>query len=199
MLSYSGHGGQLPDMNTMSPTHRMKPVSLTTVKWWTTNSMPYGENSPRRPDSGLFRQLPQRHGHQACLLPGDVNLRAGAVGSKEVKYRPCARCSPPHLPQNKAFYDRILKAQDAQGKTAGGESHGSPHLRLPGQPAFLRWRFQRLFTGQLLKVWKKRSFQRRLQKVSPGDRPADAARPDSQLLQGRPANPKFEAQKPFTV
>ena len=87
MLTYSGHGGQVPDKNKdeddfQDETWCLYDGQLIDDEIYILS----GQVRSGRPNSRLLRQLPQRHRHQGCILSGDHDCplsccqrRAGSI------------------------------------------------------------------------------------------------------------------------
>jgi hypothetical protein len=129
-----------------------------------------------------------------------VGLRGGAVGSKEVKYR----AMPPDVAlrtyrKNKTFYDRIQKSKVPKEKQPAVKAAVLLISGCQDNQLSADGDFNGLFTAQLLKVWKNgafkgdyKTFHKMIVKRMPPDQTPNYFKVGS-------SNPKFEAQKPFTV
>jgi len=201
MLSYSGHGGQLPDLNNDEPDaedetwclydgelvddelydffSKFKPgvrilVFSDSCHSGTVVKMAYYGGSLT---TGAGMSAPSGTGYR--FMPSDVALRT---------YR-----------DNKVFYDRILgnpKIKEAPEKVKASVLliSGCQDNQLSSDGDF-----NGLFTSQLLKVWKHsafkgdyRKFHKDIVKRMPPDQTPDYFRTGK-------TNPMFEAQKPFTI
>jgi len=201
MLSYSGHGGQLPDLNNDEPDAEDETWCLYDGEF--VDDELYALWRKFAPGVRILVFSDSCHSGTVTKLAfyqGTVSLRAGAVGSKEVKYR----VMPPDVAlrtyrKNKAFYDRILKAKVPKEKQPAVKAtvlliSGCQDNQLSSDGDF-----NGLFTGQLLKVWKNgafkgdyQEFHKAILKRMPPDQTPNYFKVGA-------ANPKFEAQKPFTV
>ena len=201
MLSYSGHGGQLPDLNNDEPDAEDETWCLYDGEF--VDDELYALWRKFAPGVRILVFSDSCHSGTVTKLAfyqGTVSLRAGAVGSKEVKYR----VMPPDVAlrtyrKNKAFYDRILKAKVPKEKQPAVKAtvlliSGCQDNQLSSDGDF-----NGLFTGQLLKVWKNgafkgdyQAFHKAILKRMPPDQTPNYFKVGA-------ANPKFEAQKPFTV
>jgi len=201
MLSYSGHGGQLPDLNNDEPDAEDETWCLYDGEF--VDDELYALWRKFAPGVRILVFSDSCHSGTVTKLAfyqGTVSLRAGAVGSKEVKYR----VMPPDVAlrtyrKNKAFYDRILKAKVPKEKQPAVKAtvlliSGCQDNQLSSDGDF-----NGLFTGQLLKVWKNgafkgdyQAFHKAILKRMPPDQTPNYFKVGA-------ANPKFEAQKPFSV
>jgi hypothetical protein len=131
---------------------------------------------------------------------GTATARGQGVTSREVRYR----FMPPDVAlrtyrNNKTFYDRILKAKVLQEKQPAVKAtilliSGCQDNQLSADGDF-----NGLFTAQLLKVWKNGAFKgdyKKFHKMIVNRMPPDQT---PKYFKVGAANPKFEAQKPFTV
>jgi hypothetical protein len=200
MLSYSGHGGQLPDLNNDEPDAEDETWCLYDGEL--VDDELYGFLG--RFAKGVRILVFSDSCHSGTVVKqayyqGTMGLRGSAV-TRDVKYR----FMPPDAAlrtyrANKTFYDQILKAkrarkveQDVKASVLLISGCQDNQLSQDGD-------FNGLFTGQLLKVWKNgayrgkyKAFHKAIVRRMPPDQTAnyfwtgihDAA---------------FEAQKPFTV
>ncbi len=201
MLTYSGHGGQVPDMNDDEPDGQDETWCLYDGEF--VDDELYALWRKFAPGVRILVFSDSCHSGTVTKLAyyqGTVSLRAAAVGSKEVKYR----AMPPDVAlrtyrKNKAFYDRILKAKVPPEKKAAVKASillisGCMDNQLSSDGDF-----NGLFTGQLLKVWKNGAFKgdyKKFHKDIVKRMPPDQT--PNYFWVGA-ANPKFVAQKPFTV
>jgi hypothetical protein len=201
MLSYSGHGGQLPDLNDDEPDAEDETWCLYDGEML--DDELYALWRKFAPGVRVLVFSDSCHSGTVTKLAyyqGTVSLRAGAVGSQEVKYR----AMPPDVAlrtyrKNKSFYDRILKAKVPKEKQPGVKAtvlliSGCQDNQLSSDGDF-----NGLFTAQLLKVWKNgafkgdyKTFHKMIVKRMPPDQTPNYFKVGA-------ANLKFEAQKPFTV
>jgi len=201
MLSYSGHGGQLPDLNDDEPDAEDETWCLYDGEMLDDELYALW----RKFAAGVRILIFSDSCHSGAVTKlayyqGTVSLRAGAIGSKEVKYR----AMPPDVAlrtyrKNKSFYDRILKVKVPKEKQPGVKAtvlliSGCQDNRLSADGDF-----NGLFTAQLLKVWKNGAFKgdyKKFHKMIVKRMPPDQT---PNYFKVGAANAKFEAQKPFTV
>ena len=200
MLSYSGHGGQLPDKNNDEPdgmdeTWCLYDGELVDDELYAL----YGQFAQGvrilvfsdSCHSGTVTKLAYYH--------GTTGARAMPVGG-EVRFR----AMPPDVAlrtyrKNQAFYDKILKERIPKDSQADPKAtilllSGCQDNQLSQDGAF-----NGLFTSQLLKVWKNglfkgsyRGFHRAIVRRMPPDQTPNY------LVVGRP-NLSFLAQRPFSI
>jgi len=201
MLSYSGHGGQLPDLNSDEPDAQDETWCLydgelvddelyallgefaagvrivvfsDSCHSGTVVKMAYYHTA-----RGLAVDTRGVHGVQYRYMPADVALRTYG--------------------KNKAFYDRILKNAQLKGSR---ETVKAAVLLLSGcqdNQLSADGDFNGLFTSQLLQVWKNGSFKGNYRKFH-----AEIARrmpPDQtpNYFRVGKIDPQFEQQTPFTI
>ena len=200
MLSYSGHGGQLPDRNNDEPDGMDETWCL------------YDGEIVDDELHALYRKFAA--GVRILVFSdschsGTVTKLAyyhGTVGARATPSdeRPRYRAMPPDVAlrtyrRNMAFYDKILKAKTA--KDSQPEPAASILLVSGCQDNQLSQdgAFNGLFTGQMLRVWKNglfkgsyRAFHRAIVKRMPPDQTPNF------FSTGKPS-PTFEAQQPFAV
>jgi len=201
MLSYSGHGGQLPDLNSDEPDAQDETWCLydgelvddelyaqlgkfcagvrilvfsDSCHSGTVVKLAYYQGTRAAPGSGSRRQ-----GTRYRFMPADVALRT---------YR-----------ANRGFYDNVLKGT---GLRRAEKAVRASVLLISGcqdNQLSSDGDFNGLFTGQLLRVWKKgafkgdyRKFHASIVRRMPPDQTPHYYRV------GR-INLKFEAQRPFTI
>jgi len=201
MLSYSGHGGQLPDINNDEPDAEDETWCLYDGEL--VDDELYALWRKFAPGVRILVFSDSCHSGTVTKLAyyqGTVSLRTRAVGSEEVHYR----AMPPDVAlrtyrQNKAFYDRILKAKVPEEKQPAVKAtvlliSGCQDNQLSSDGDF-----NGLFTTQLLKVWKNgafkgdyKTFYKMIVKRMPPDQTPNYFKVGA-------ANPKFESQKPFTI
>ncbi len=201
MLSYSGHGGQLPDLNDDEP-------DALDETWCLYNGELVDDEL-----YALLREFEQGvrilvfadscHSGTSIKIAnyrGKVNLLSSNTDINGVKYR----CMPDDIVGrtyrlNKGFYDKILK--DEKLGDSEDEVKASALLISGCQDEQLSadGQFNGLFTSQLLKVWKSglfkgnyKKFHQNIVKRMPLDQTPNYFRVG-------PKNPKFEKQKPFTI
>ncbi|MCA1604585.1 MAG: caspase family protein [Acidobacteria bacterium] len=201
VLSYSGHGGQLPDLNADE-------TDAEDETWCLYD----GEQV----DDELYALLGRFAKGVRILVFSDSchsgtvtkqahtrNLHVGRsalTGSEVMRFRNM----PPDAAlrtyrQNKKFYDKILT--DPSLKTARSKIAASVLLVSGCQDNQLSQdgQFNGLFTGTMMRVWKEGAFKgdyKRLHKSIVGLMPPDQT-PNYYFIGA--ANTKFEAQKPFSI
>ncbi|HSR13463.1 MAG TPA: caspase family protein [Thermodesulfobacteriota bacterium] len=201
LLTYSGHGGQLPDINSDEADGEDETWCLYDGELVDDELFALWKKFP--PGVRILVLSDSCHSGTVTKLAyyqGNLSLRGGAVGSKETKYR----AMPPDVAlrtyrKNKAFYDRILKSKAAPEKAPDVKAtvllvSGCQDNQLSSDGDF-----NGLFTGQLLKVWKNGAFKGSYKKFCQtivNRMPPDQT--PNYFIVGA-SNPKFEAQKPFTV
>ena len=201
MLSYSGHGGQLPDINDDEPDAEDETWCLYDGEML--DDELYALRRKFAPGVRILVFSDSCHSGTVTKLAyyqGTVGLRGGAVGSKEVKYR----AMPPDVAlrtyrKNKTFYDRIQKAKVPKEKQPAVKATVLLISGCQDNQLSADGDFNGLFTAQLLKVWKNgafkgdyKTFHKMIVKRMPPDQTPNYFKVGS-------SNPKFEAQKPFTV
>jgi hypothetical protein len=200
MLSYSGHGGQLPDLNNDEPDDQDETWCLydgelvddelyaqlgkfssgvrvivfsDSCHSGTVVKLAYYQGTTAAPSSGTNPQ-----GSRYRFMPPDVALRT---------YR-----------ANRVFYDRILR----NIKKNAEETVKASVLLISGcqdNQLSADGDFNGLFTSQLLRVWKQGAFKGNYKKFHQAivrRMPPDQT--PNYFRVGR-SDPKFEAQRPFTV
>lgn len=200
MLSYSGHGGQLPDLNDDEPDAQDETWCLFD-----------GEQVDDELHSLLFRFAAgvrvlvfsdSCHSGSAVRMAyyhGTMAARAGA-GAPEVRYRAMPWDAAMRTYRlNKTFYDRILR--DPKLREAPQEAAASILLISGCQDNQLSQdgAFNGLFTGQLLRVWKNGMFKgsyRDFHKAIVGRMPPDQT--PNYFRAGR-TSAAFENQRPFSI
>jgi metacaspase-1 len=200
MLTYSGHGGQLPDLNNDEPDAQDETWCL------------YDGELVDDELYSLFVQFAKGvrilvfsdSCHSGTVVKqayyqGTMGLR-GSATTRDVKYR----FMPPDAAlrtyrANKAFYDQILQAKRA--KKAEQDVKASVLLISGCQDNQYSQDgdFNGLFTGQLLKVWKNgvyrgkyKAFHKAIVRRMPPDQTPN-------YFWAGTYDPVFEAQKPFTI
>jgi len=201
MLSYSGHGGQLPDINNDEPDAEDETWCLYDGEFLDDELYALW----RKFAAGVRILVFSDSCHSGTVTKlayyqGTVNLRRGAFVSQEVKYR----VMPPDVAlrtyrKNKAFYDRIQKARVPKEKQPAVKATVLLISGCQDNQLSQDGDFNGLFTGQLLKVWKNgafkgdyKTFHKMILKRMPPDQTPNYFKVGA-------ANPKFEAQKPFTI
>ncbi len=201
MLSYSGHGGQIPDLNNDEPDAQDETwcfydgefVDDELYALWQKFSL--GVRVLVFSDSCHSGTVIKQAYYRGTGIP-----RGGLPDSPETKYR----FMPPDVAlrtyrENKRFYDNILKIKmPKEGKVRIKASvlliSGCQDNQFSSDGAF-----NGLFTGQLLRVWKNgafkgdyKKFHNTIVKRMPPDQTPN-------YFKVGDSNPKFETQKPFTV
>jgi hypothetical protein len=201
LMSYSGHGGQLPDLNSDEPDAQDETWCL---------------YDGELVDDELYACLGRFKGGVRVLVfsdschsgtvvkmayyQGTTTARGPALGSQVVRYR----FMPPDVAlrtyrMNRGFYDKILK--DTKIKDSIEAVKASILLISGCQDNQLSadGDFNGLFTSQLLRVWKDGSFKgnykkfhREIMRRMPPDQTPNYFRAGA-------IDKKFEAQTPFTV
>ena len=200
MLSYSGHGGQLPDMNNDEPDAEDETWCLYDGEML--DDELYALWRKFSPGVRILVFSDSCHSGTVTKLAyyqGTVALRGGAVGSKEVKYR----AMPPDVAlrtyrKNQKFYDDLQK-DPALGKAE--DSVKASVLLISGcqdNQFSADGTFNGLFTGTLLQVWSdgKSSNYRKFHKAIAKRMPPEQT--PNYYWVGTPSK-KFESQKPFTI
>lgn len=201
MLSYSGHGGQLPDINNDEDDGQDE-------TWCLYDGQLIDDEIDRelaRFQKGVRVLVFSDSCHSGTVVKlayyqGTVSVRNANVSSKEVRYR----FMPPDVAMrvyrnNKPFYDRLLKKRSLKDSRASVKASvllisGCQDNQLSNDGDF-----NGLFTANLLRVWdngnfKKsyRSFHKAILKRMPPDQTPNYFRVGL-------TDPKFEAQIPFTI
>jgi hypothetical protein len=201
MLSYSGHGGQLPDMNNDEPDAQDETWCLYDGEF--VDDELYALWGKFAPGVRILVFSDSCHSGTVVKLAyyqGTVSTRGGGLSPREVKYR----FMPPDAAlrtyrKNKAFYDRILKTKVPKEKQAAVKATVLLISGCQDNQLSADGDFNGLFTAQLLKVWKNGAFKgdyKKLHKMIVSRMPPDQT---PNYFKVGAANPKFEAQKPFTI
>ena len=199
LLTYSGHGGQLPDMNNDEPDGQDETWCLYDGEF--ADDELYALWRKFRAGVRILVFSDSCHsGTVTKLAYYQGTARGMGVTSREVRYR----FMPPDVAlrtyrKNKAFYDRILKAKVPQEKQPAVKATVLLISGCQDNQLSADGDFNGLFTAQLLKVWKNgsfkgdyRKFHKDIVKRMPPDQTPNYYRVGA-------TNPKFEVQKPFTV
>jgi hypothetical protein len=201
MLSYSGHGGQLPDLNSDEPDAQDETWCLYDGEL--VDDELYSHLGTFAQGVRVLVFSDSCHSGTVVKLAyyrGTVLDRTLGLGSHEVRYR----FMPPDVAlrtyrNNRSFYDKILK--DRRIKDSEQTVKASVLLISGCQDNQLSadGDFNGLFTAQLLRVWKHglfkgnyRQFYRAIVRRMPPDQTPNYFRT------GR-LDPRFEAQRPFTI
>ena len=198
MLSYSGHGGQLPDLNSDEPDAQDETWCLYDGELL--DDELYAHLGAFAVGVRIVVLSDSCHSGTIVKMAYYHTARGFAVGTRGVRYR--------YMPtdvalrtydKNKTFYDRILKTAQLTGSR---ETVKAAVLLLSGcqdNQLSADGDFNGLFTSQLLQVWKNGSFKGNYRKFH-----AEISRrmpPDqtpNYFRVGR-IDPQFEQQTPFTI
>ncbi|MEW6607222.1 MAG: caspase family protein [bacterium] len=201
MVSYSGHGGQLPDLNNDEPDAQDETWCLYDGEL--VDDQLYSLWGKFKDGVRILVFSDSCHSGtvtKAAYYQGTINNRSANISSSQVKYR----FMPPDVAlrtyrNNKDFYDEILK--DPTLKEAKAKVKAAVLLISGCQDNQLSsdGDFNGLFTGQLLRVWKNGAFKGNYKKFYKSillRMPPDQT--PNYFWAGK-LNPKFEAQTPFTI
>jgi metacaspase-1 len=201
MLSYSGHGGQLPDRNedeadAMDETWCLYDGELVDDEMYSL----YGGFAPGVRILVFSDSCHSGSVTKVAYYQNKMNMRTSNLDRHEVKYR----FMPSDVPRrtyrlNKDFYDNILKKTDL--KEVEDKVKASVLLISGCQDNQLSQdgNFNGLFTSQLLSVWKDGTFKgayRRLHKDIVRRMPPDQT-PNYYVVGQK--DTRFERQRPFAV
>jgi hypothetical protein len=201
MLSYSGHGGQLPDLNNNEPDEQDETWCLYDGELVDDELYAHLAKFARGVRIVVFSD--SCHSGTVVKLAyyqGATHVRGSNIGSQGVKYR----FMPPDVAlntyrHNKGFYDKILKndvlkESEQSVKAAVLLISGCQDNQLSSDGDF-----NGLFTLQLLRVWKHgaftgdyRKFYKEILRRMPPDQTPNYFRAGA-------IDEKFEAQTPFTI
>jgi hypothetical protein len=201
VLSYSGHGGQLPDMNNDEPDAQDETWCLYDGEM--VDDELYALWGKFAPGVRILVFSDSCHSGSVtkqAYYRGIMSARGAGAGSREVKYR----FMPPDVAlqtyrKNKSFYDKILRDKSLKESPSAVKAtvllvSGCQDNQLSSDGDF-----NGLFTGQMLRVWKNgafkgdyKKFHQSIVKRMPPDQTS------CYFVVGA-SNPKFEAQRPFTV
>ena len=193
-LTYSGHGGQVPDKNDDEPDAQDETWCLYDGEL--IDDELYTELGRFEPGVRIFVLSDSCHSGTVTKAMFYA-MRAGTAMATELAAGGSAR--PPAyraMPRDvalrtyrahKKMYDGLQKAvePDAEKDVTGVRD---PHLRLPGQPAFSRRPVQRPLHEPSVAGVERRPVRGRVSKVPPVDHQRHAARSDAQLLHDRRIN-----------
>ena len=194
MLSYSGHGGQLPDLNDDEPDSQDE-------TWCLYN----GElvDDELYAAFGKFKEGVRVLVFSDSCHSGTVVKLAYYRGTS-ISQAACYRFMPPDAAlrtyrKNKSFYDKILKDTKLKGAEEKIQAailliSGSQDNQLSADGDF-----NGLFTAQLLKVWKNGMFKgnyKKLHKAIVKRMPPDQT---PNYFRAGKSDKQFEAQNPFTI
>jgi hypothetical protein len=201
MLSYSGHGGQLPDRN-------QEEADATDETWCLYDGQLVDDEL-----YSMFGEFAQGvrilvfsdscHSGtvtKAAYFQEQMDVRTTNVDVAETKYRFMPLDMVIHTYRlNREFYDKILKREDLKDAE---DKVKAPVLLISGcqdNQYSADGAFNGLFTSQLLTVWKEGLFRggyKKFHKQIVGRMPPDQT-PNYYIVGEKDA--KFERQKPFTV
>ena len=147
MLSYSGHGGQLPDTNKDEDDNQDETWCLYDGQliddeiYCLLGRFAAGTRILVFSDSCHSGTVTK-----AAFYQGTVATRSAGVGSQEARYR----AMPPEAARrtyqkNKDFYDKLQKNPQLVKAEDSVKGIRAPHFGLPGQPAVFRRNLQRPF------------------------------------------------------
>jgi len=200
MLSYSGHGGQVPDMNNDENDYQDETWCLYDGEL--IDDEVYLLLGKFAPGVRILVFSDSCHSGtvtKAAFYQGTVAVRSGSIGSTEVRYR----AMPPEVARrtyrkNKDFYDTLQKDPALQ---KAEDSVNACVLLISGcqdNQLSSDGTFNGLFTSTMLQVWNEgraknyRSFYRSIVKRMPPDQTPNY------FWVGK-YNKKFEREKPFTI
>lgn len=201
MLSYSGHGGQVPDMNNDEPDAQDE-------TWCLYNGELVDDEIYAclgRFKEGVRVLVFSDSCHSGSVVKmayyqGTTAARGSGLNAQAIRYR----CMPPDVAlrtyrNNKSFYDKILK--DTKLKDSIEAVKASVLLISGCQDNQLSsdGDFNGLFTSQLLRVWKDgvfkddyKKFHKEIRRRMPPDQTPN-------YFHAGQIDKKFEAQTPFTI
>lgn len=201
LLTYSGHGGQLPDLNDDEPDGQDETWCLYDGEQ--VDDELYGMLGKFAKGVRVLVFSDSCHSGtvvKAAYFQGTSAARSGGLASSAVRYR----AMPPDVAlrtyrQNKRFYDPILLAKDR--KKAIGKVKASVLLFSGCQDNQLSsdGDFNGLFTGTMMSVWNRgrfrkdyKAFHKAIVRRMPPDQTPNYFRVGS-------VSPPFEAQAPFSI
>jgi metacaspase-1 len=201
MLSYSGHGGQLPDLNNDEPDAQDETWCLYDGEF--VDDELYAQLSKFAPGVRILVFSDSCHSGTVVKLAyyqGTTGVRGSSVGSTETRYR----FMPPDVAlrtyrNNKGFYDKILKSS---GLKKSAEAVKASVLLISGcqdNQLSADGDFNGLFTSQLLRVWKNGAFKGDYRKFHADIRRRMPPDQTPNYFRAGQIDKKFEAQVPFTV
>jgi len=201
MLSYSVHGGQLPDMNNDEPDGQDETWCLYDGEM--VDDEIYAELCKFKPDVRILVFSDSCHSGTVVKMAyyhGTSSAGNADIGASDVKYRFMpSEVALRTYRNNRSFYDSILanKAiKNAQDKVKASVLliSGCQDNQLSSDG-----NFNGLFTSQLLKVWKNGIFKgdyKKFHKAIVQRMPPDQT---PKYFRAGKTNTAFEAQKPFTI
>jgi hypothetical protein len=201
MLSYSGHGGQLPDINSDEPDAQDETWCLYDGEL--VDDELYAALGKFKQGVRVLVFSDSCHSGSVVKLAyyhGTTTARSSNIGSSEVRYR----YMPPDVAlrtyrNNKNFYDKILKNSKLKNSQ---EAVNASVLLISGcqdNQLSSDGDFNGLFTANLLRVWNNgkykrgyKSFHRAIVRRMPPDQTPNYFRAGAY-------DAKFEKQTPFTI
>ena len=201
MLSYSGHGGQLPDMNNDEPDSQDETWCLYDGEM--VDDELYAEFGKFKPDVRILVFSDSCHSGTVVKMAyyqATGNVKTPAIGSSNAKYRfmPSDVALRTYR-NNRKFYDAILSDKAIAGAQ---EKVKASVLLLSGcqdNQFSADGDFNGLFTGQLLKVWKNGNFKGDYKKFHKAIVQSMPPAQTPNYFRAGKTSPKFESQSPFTV
>ncbi len=201
MLSYSGHGGQLPDMNNDEPDSQDETWCLYDGEL--VDDEIYAELGKFKPDVRILVFSDSCHSGTVVKMAyyqATGNVKTSAIGSSNAKYR----FMPPDVAlrtyrNNRKFYDTILSDKAIAGAQDKVKASVLLISGCQDNQFSADGDFNGLFTGQLLKVWKNGAFKgnyKKFHKAIVQRMPPDQT---PKYFRAGKTNPQFESQSPFTV
>lgn len=201
MVSYSGHGGQLPDLNNDEPDGQDETWCLYNGQLVDDEIYAlWGEFAQSVRILDFSDSCHSGTVAKEAFLQGKVNIRSSNIDSSGIKYR----FMPSNIAlrtyrANRDFYNPILKNKELKGSEDKVKASVLLISGCQDQQFSADGDFNGLFTSQLLKVWKdglfsgnyKRFHKAIIKRMPPDQQP-------NYFLVGQP-NPSFEKQKPFMI
>jgi hypothetical protein len=201
MLSYSGHGGQLPDLNSDEPDAQDETWCLYNGEL--VDDELYALFGKFARGVRILAFSDSCHSGTVVKLAyyqGTTTARGSAISSQGVKYR----FMPPDVAlrtyrNNRKFYDPLLKKAKQKDTKAAVKASVLLISGCQDNQLSADGDFNGLFTAQLLRVWKNgtfkgdyRKFHASIVRRMPPDQTPNYFRTGQ-------TDPKFEAQHPFTI
>ncbi len=201
MVSYSGHGGQLPDLNNDEPDGQDETWCLFDGELVDDEIYAlWGEFAQGVRILDFSDSCHSGTVAKEAYYQGKVNIRSSNIDSSGIKYR----FMPSNIAlrtyrANRDFYNPILKNKELKGSEDKVKASVLLISGCQDQQFSADGDFNGLFTSQLLKVWKdglfsgnyKRFHKAIIKRMPPDQQP-------NYFLVGQP-NPSFEKQKPFMI
>ena len=201
MLSYSGHGGQLPDLNNDEPDAQDETWCLYDGELVDDELYALFGRFAR----GVRILVFSDSCHSGTIVKiayyqGTAAVRSSGIGSQAVRYR----FMPPDVAlrtyrNNRKFYDKLLKNIKLRDAKAAVKASVLLISGCQDNQLSSDGDFNGLFTGQLLRVWKNGTFKSDYRKFHASivrRMPPDQT--PNYFRVGR-IDSKFEAQRPFTI